>query len=174
MGLWDNTVKSLVTSVKHQYRAEDKKLKEGVERSLQEAPEERAKAWVLVQPERCQGKHHWQGPLQRTQAMNCDCTTLDAHPQAPAESGTAWFVPGLLLSMCIRPREPHEALAGAGWCFGAALGACPQRRHVFPWLCLVQAAGHCRACLLQLVGNQTAPLQGPCPARQVLNASGRL
>ena len=54
--------------------------------------------------------------------MNSDRTALDTHPQAPAESDPAWFVPGLLLNVCIRPGESSEALAGAGSCFGGCWG----------------------------------------------------
>lgn len=38
MGLWDNTTKSLVTRIKHQYWAEDKKLGKRVEKGIARGP----------------------------------------------------------------------------------------------------------------------------------------
>lgn len=87
-----------------------------------------------------------------TQAMNCDQTTLNTHPQAAAESGPGWFTPGLLLSVCIRPEDSSEALGGTGSCFGGCwwqfLVPIPGAVTSVPWPCLVQASGHLRSCVI--------------------------
>lgn len=87
-----------------------------------------------------------------TQAMNCDQTTLNTHPQAAAESGPDWFTPGLLLSVCIRPEDSSEALGGTGSCFGGCwwqfLVPIPGAVASVPWPCLVQASGRLRSCVI--------------------------
>lgn len=84
--------------------------------ALWEAPEQCAEAQMLVRQEGCQGKHRWRGPMQRTQATTCDRAAPCTHAQALGESGPAWFMPGLLPSMCLKPGESSEALPGAGSC----------------------------------------------------------
>lgn len=116
MALWDNTAKSLVTSVKHQYWAEDKKLGEGVESGTMGGPRGVCRGTNAGAARGLPGQAPRRGPMQQAQGMNCDRAALSTRAQALGEFGPAWFMPGLLPSMCIKPGESSEAVPGAGSC----------------------------------------------------------
>lgn len=72
----------------------------------------------------------------------CDIRVLEA------DASRRWTVasPSLLLKSSLHVSQARARLCGAGWCFGelssAALCTCPRAiPSVFPWPCLVQAAG---------------------------------